>query len=494
MQVITMADHVSSEIPTNSIGFSTPSDTPRSVLLVRAFRSLVGVWGDAQSMRLCSYDQHFYITKALLVCLKHMPESTRTACSDSLLQGIISGVQHHIANAIPQLRLIGFAAAEVATRLLSSAHVLKFDYTQTADTQLLYDIASQPVPDLLRGSLHDGSGTVPQTDTAPPPCTDNLVTQLNNTAIEKGKLSNTAIEKGKLSNTAIEKRRDDPDEVLQFGPGTDATVDSDDDDDDLKPYAMDNDTADPSKPGPPVFIRDCITGLQVNNNAALFEVSFRACEGLIRKNPPDFPEVCIELVNLLLHMSDDYALPDFITFRTRALVAATVSCPALVGSFLGREFYASNYSLGHRVLMLQILADASQEMSQVRAPSLAQLSGRKPADDMKNLSPDGSLLMCVRTPQAEGLARRQAAQATIDRRLEANTRRFCTLPPTLVTKENRFSTFVGHFFYPLLVYFGRSNPTLTTFDLMAADSFVLGRLIQTLGIILHRYILVIRNM
>lgn len=62
----------------------------------------------------------------------------------------------------------------------------------------------------------------------------------------------------------------------------------------------------------------------------------------------------MELAKILLHLSDDYSFEDFSKLRHCAMVALTVLCPDLVTPYLTQEFYAPNYSLRHRMDILEV--------------------------------------------------------------------------------------------------------------------------------------------
>ena len=62
----------------------------------------------------------------------------------------------------------------------------------------------------------------------------------------------------------------------------------------------------------------------------------------------------MELCKLLLHLSDTFALEDFLSRRHKAMVALLVLCPALVTPNLTGELYGINYSLRHRLDILEV--------------------------------------------------------------------------------------------------------------------------------------------
>ena len=65
-------------------------------------------------------------------------------------------------------------------------------------------------------------------------------------------------------------------------------------------------------------------------------------------------QVCTELARVLLHLSDSFALADFVPQRHRALVALVTSCPSPVAQLLTGEFYAPNYNIRQRLDILEV--------------------------------------------------------------------------------------------------------------------------------------------
>ena len=60
------------------------------------------------------------------------------------------------------------------------------------------------------------------------------------------------------------------------------------------------------------------------------ETALKAVEELVKANPSDLQEVCLEVVKVLLHLSDSFGLPEFSSLRHKALVALAVGCPEQV--------------------------------------------------------------------------------------------------------------------------------------------------------------------
>ena len=70
--------------------------------------------------------------------------------------------------------------------------------------------------------------------------------------------------------------------------------------------------------------------LLTKDNALLQETALKAVEQLVKARPPDLQEVCLEVVKVLLHLSDSFGLPEFSSLRQKALVTLAVECPQQV--------------------------------------------------------------------------------------------------------------------------------------------------------------------
>ena len=79
------------------------------------------------------------------------------------------------------------------------------------------------------------------------------------------------------------------------------------------------------------------------------------------RNFPPFLQVCVELAKVLLHLSDQYYLDEFVSLRLSAMVSLAVCCPELVAPYLTDEFYAPNYSLRQRMDILEVRIHVDNE-------------------------------------------------------------------------------------------------------------------------------------
>uniref|UniRef100_A0A673XUR7 Telomere length regulation protein TEL2 homolog n=1 Tax=Salmo trutta TaxID=8032 RepID=A0A673XUR7_SALTR len=232
------------------------------------------------------------------------------------------------------------------------------------------------------------------------------------------------------------------------GTDPDSELDSDDE---LTPYDMSADQ-EMSQAAPPRYLRDCL----------------EAYSSLVIVVPLMFvaPQVSVELSKVLLHMEDRYKHCGFPGLRQT------------VTEYLTTEFYSMNYSIRQRLDILEVLIMSAQELSQ----PITDKGG--PSKSIQRVTMDTPLY-----PGDDPIHWRQV----VERRIQSKTKRLSkmsfvlpsfqgvTHPPVKPT-PNRYAPVAGHFFFPLLRNYDRPQ---VTFDLLGGDHLVLGRLIHTLGLLMH---------
>lgn len=229
-----------------------------------------------------------------------------------------------------------------------------------------------------------------------------------------------------------------------------------DSDDDLEPFDMSHDV--PTRARKPMYLRDCMEGLLDQENKDWMESCVQSVRGLIETRKDELPDVAEELSKILLYLDDRYCTPGFIPLRQQALVSLAVNSPKIVATYLTEQFYETNLSIRQRLDILEVLALASNQLATptelVSAPIIEK--------SVSNIA------------EAHW-------KSVVAERVKAKTRTISKGRKAPVTAaRNRFSEVAGYFFYPLMSYYDRKE---NTFDLLGEDSFVLARLICTLGIV-----------
>lgn len=245
------------------------------------------------------------------------------------------------------------------------------------------------------------------------------------------------------------------------GQGTDSELDSDDD---LTPYDMSADQ-EKKKSAPPRYIRDCLEALMSSDDAETLELSLQMAEALLRKNVKATQEVSVQFSKVLLHLEDRYNTPHFHTLRQNAMVALIVTDVKPVVDYWTTEFYSLNYNLRQRLDILEVLALAAQELSE---PITNKHTGAQPISAV------------VPREQCDDITH---WRQIVEKRIQSKTRRISKGGTRSVKAvPNRYAPVAGFFFFPLLRSYDRPQ---VTFDLLGSDHLVLGRLLHTLGLLMH---------
>lgn len=402
-------------------------DSQRRPLLVQVLKELLETWGSSSAIRHSPLEQQRYVSKALLLGLGLLDEAELCASREELMASLMAGVSCRLDSSLPAVRRLGMVVAEVASaRIQPEGPPLKFQYE---DDELSCELLALLAPQTMGDSSSETTGSpqaMPVTAETP----------------EKEALG---------------------DSTPQAQPqGSDSELDSDDE---FAPYDMSGDKELKSSKTP-AYVRDCLEALTACEDWERWEAALRALEGLILRSPAAAKEVSVELARVLLHLEERTSVVDFEGLRQRALVAVTVTDPALVAEYLTSQFYALNYSLRQRMDILDVLTLAAQELSRPgRLRGAPQPSSPSPASQ-----PDS-------TPVP-------AWRAVVEERIRGKTRRFSrgSSRSVPVGNANSFSEVAGSFFFPLVQRFDRP---LVTFDLLGGDHLVLGRLAHTLGALMY---------
>lgn len=228
----------------------------------------------------------------------------------------------------------------------------------------------------------------------------------------------------------------------------------------------------------PFFLRSCLNSLRAES-AEQVDVALSALPSLVSKEPGDLPEVASNLLTVVLHLNDQYALEvplvnfsrcflansaqNFSEKREAALISLIKHCPRVSVPTMLTDYFQHSISLGMRLEILRVrcftdkrLLDFLLQILSSGAKSLASFGDEMDTPDdlapkQVDLSQNSSLLFT-----------HEAARNEIQTRLERKTRRWASRQTKSKAKENRFAQH-AHLFFPLIhgtadVLSGRSKP------------------------------------
>lgn len=459
-----------------------PDENILSELLIK----LLEIWRDKSILNHASVEQHKYITKLIVLSVKSCKDLLSRSERDQCQKLLLSGVSVHLECTNITLRAMGMMVAEICVNSLcntDNAPTLKFEY-DSMPTQVLELLQSLK-------NLNTFAMTVnvkEQHERSDDLITENIVfdflssRKIYELGVDCGilpgveDLSNEKIKE----NTRLSKNdrgRDDLTKNEKRQNEAKSTCDDDSDldsDDDLVPYDMKDDK--PSSKVRPAYLRDLrdnLTDERTFSNPEIFSESLLACEELILTQlPNDDVSFAIELLQLLVTLKQQSYMENFELVIFKCCVAIVTVRPRECAEFLCKEFYedVGKYSLSHRLLFLDILAESARQLSKIdvdadsttvdmaikkkRIPSRISLfidtQENKKQQVWYNEDFDIDL-------EAKSETRSADWQAIVDERIASRTKRFAHNSKSPKLRINHFGNVASSFFYPLLHGFGRRD-------------------------------------
>ncbi|KAM4631813.1 telomere length regulation protein TEL2 homolog [Discoglossus pictus] len=418
------------EMLQNILGYLS-LDKSRRHLLVKIMLELMEVWSSSTMVKHAHHAQILHLCRAIFICLSLLNKKEIESCKDDVLFAITTGTRNYVDTTVPAIRHLGFVVAECVSRHMDpGGPQLALMYEEDEECKELKSLLTPPC-------------------LCPTDPSQSVTISVDSTP------SKVDVPKSVTRTENVSK--------------SDSELDSDDD---LEPYDMSTDT-ELKKGKAPAYIRDCMEVL-LSDDLDRLEVTMTSLAALIRANPAATKEVSVEFAKILLHLDDKPGVERFTELRYGALVALTVTDPVPVSEYLTGEFYSLNYNLRQRMDMLDVLATAAQKLSEISAR----------VKTVKSSSLNKTSKAAVELSGSEKADAPIDWRKVVEERIKSKTRRFGkgSSSPAPVAAPNRFHPVAGHFFFPLIQTFDRP---VVTFDLLGEDRLVLGRLVHTLGILMH---------
>ena len=380
----------------------------RRYLLTKTLFELLTVWGNKSSVDLQPYDHHFSICEYIVICFFYMDNDERILIKEKIMMLLTAGMPVHLGSNHPDFRRAGMVTAEILTQFLdiNPESPLKFEYEETDDTRKLKS---------LLGGYAEPDDLVKD---PPPP----IIVESDNKVPEHPK-------------------------------------DLDSDDDDLKPFnATDRNLAAVKTP---VYLKECIeilTEREQDRDFDKIEVSLRTLPKILAESKGNIDELALEITQIVLPLTSQFYMEDFSDCRKQILVRCAAAAPDTVADYLCYQFYEDNYTIAHRLDILDVIVQAAKDLSKIEI-------------DVIESSLDDSTKINMKPWEVE-----------VMERLKKKTRRFNSATKVDIGIENKFNAVCGNFFYALMNQYDKEIRSL---NITEEDTLVLGRLIYTLGVVLH---------
>ncbi|XP_054747384.1 telomere length regulation protein TEL2 homolog isoform X1 [Anastrepha obliqua] len=420
-------------------------------LMQQLFNQLLDVWSKRSALQKLTDKEHLRISKLLIITAKELYIDRKGSNplqldSNECKHKLHEALRFHLECTDTVQRHIGMKVVELIFNFMEDPQTeeenrLRFEY--------------EDVLKLPRGSLITELDNIassyqkPQkSDALHADFNMNRLTKLLEVFTEDAhKGATAAVESSKDVSSSISVSSKQPAQSIESSAPT-MELDSDDDEEEYKPYDMSNDTSITTEKRPK-FLLDLLHTLSTKtDNYEVFEAAMSTAEQLIRTQLPHQDErLAVDLLRLFVPLEMQYYFEDFERTKFKCGVAICVSLPGPSAKYLCQEFHTDNscYNANLRILMLQILAAAAKELSGI-APETESTTEKTP------------IPMPAKHPRKfhfenEHSSRLLAAQRIVRQRLKEKTKRFHgrqKVVDSKLAKTNRFHTVAGTFFFSLV--------------------------------------------
>lgn len=400
---------------------------------------MVSLWKDLFAIQYCPFQQLLYINKCVVLAVSHHPTP---ADLKALNADIIQGITNYLKSSLENVKFLGTYVGQFICNKInaSSPSSKKLDLSCNEDGNDARNIAKE-ISDVI--SLFEK-----QEREAPEKVDDSTVEGFRTV--------------NHVKDLATDKNGSTQSKVNVSKKSEDSETDSDDE---FVPYDIPNNASRPNFVKS-FYLQDIMSNLmgeEASKNPDLFEQTIVDAQKIVdRSEDAAVSELCIEVGKLLLHVEDKYSTSGFEGYRVGALTSLLTREPQKMSSFLIQQFYTSDYSIRHRLDILQTIRNAVFKLSSVEVePTPNDNSGRLETEK-KNI------------PEWRRI---------VDARVLAKTKFYRSAKIKRDSPVvNRFASVCGCFFFPFLTEFDKPMRTL---QLQTEDSHVFSNLLYTLGIVTY---------
>lgn len=469
--------------------------------LIDTVQHLVTVWSKQEFVQSAPIEQQTYITAAVGISLEKMSKEELDATKE-VMHSILQGVSCRLESPDHLVRRMASSVALVFSKVVDPKNPLHLD-----------DSCSGETIDWEFGLVTPDKGIQVASSS-----TEKGIKEIeNSTASVAGKELDSAVDGGAGNNL---KDRDkklskfrfvDPDEIIDPAMLNDESTSGGSDDDNasdnsessndssLQPYDLSDDDTDLKKKFTQLV--DVVGALRKSDDADGVERALDVAENLVRATPDELRHLTGDLVRTLVQVRcSDLTIEgeeeSAEEKRQKALVALLVTCPFESLDALHKLLYSPNVDVSQRILVLDIMTDAAQELADTRTMKpkrqpgalISTISETQPwflpssigppgAGSWKEMSGTGSLLNLSYSYERELPPKPNQVKRGKTRRWSL---RLKNMPESQTEwSQNKFPLYAAAFMLPAMQGFDKRRHGV---DLLARDFIVLGKLIYMLGV------------
>lgn len=488
------------EIPPYS---DVSKEARNTACLLHTVQCLAGVWSKREFVQSASMEQQAYVTAALGLSLEKMSkeELERTKDTSNFL---LQGISCRLETPLHLIRKMASSIALVFSKILDPKNPLyldddckeeKIDWEFGFTTLQKKASADSSVIEIIRDE------------------TEASINMLEKGANDVADHKQQKDGKNKTSNADKELsafKLVDPDEIIDPASlNNENSIDEDDGNSDsnsvsssdssLQPYDLSDDDADLTMKFSQ--LSDLIAALRKSDDPDGVERALDVAEKLVRASPDELQYISSDLVRALVHIRcSDVTIEgeeeSAEEKRQNALVALLVICPFQSLDSLNKLLYSPNMDFSQRILILDVMIDAAQELSNAkvvklknqRTPLISTISEKPPwylpsskgppgTGEWKEVSETGTLLNYYHRYERELPSKPGQIKSGKSRKWSS---RLANVQEIEVEgSKNNFPMYAAAFMLPAMQGFDKKRHGV---DLLGRDFIVLGKLIHMLGV------------
>ncbi|KAJ7516652.1 hypothetical protein O6H91_22G066200 [Diphasiastrum complanatum] len=496
-------------------------------------RHIAEVWTKKSFIRSATMEQQTYLTAALVMCLGAVTKE-EVNNTDSLLQYLLEGISARLESPLPQVRRMAKQVALAFSVIIDPSNPLLLDDEDDIDN--LKDLEDHKTEGVKKtklkasvasfGSVGDEvsrSGEIRnkfpsqngEQQHEPVACDDVDETGLKQARIRR---------KERKERLALEE--DDPDAIVNLAAIT-YNSGSDEDSEDsmetynesessLQPYDMSDDDADLERAKFPSQLSQCAADLRKGDNPDAVEKALDVIEKLVKARPDELENSAVDLAHALVHVRCSSIAVEgqegsAEQKRQQALLTLLVCSPLATAMVLTKELFSPHVDVSQRMLILDVLADAAQELSTTGGPmdsedhisrdQVTELSwapnampwygpggshrrGAGPWKEVSSLDTGNTFLSWSHRyerelPPLPGQKRLGKSRKWGHRSMELRQEKRDITQIGKSSRRNKFAPFAASFMLPVMHEYDKRTHGV---DLLGRDFIVLGRLIHMLGV------------
>ncbi|KAL8456813.1 hypothetical protein ACS0TY_034887 [Phlomoides rotata] len=461
-------------------------------------RRLAVAWSRKEFIQSTPTEQQAYVTAAFGLCLEKMSKEDLESTKDGL-HLILQGVSCRLENPLYLIRKMASTIAFVFSKIIDPKNPLYLDDSCQEDTiDWDFGLATPrkvPASTTVLGDekTHDRESSIQ--------ISGNRIQNSQGEGV--GNTFKTKMEKESVFNLI------DPDEIIDPAnlnnectfneyESDNASEDSEaSDDSSLQPYDLTDDDADLKRKFSQLV--DVVGALRKSDDAEGVEKSLDVAEKLIRASPDELKYLAGDLGKALVQVR----CPEFTVEgdeesaeekRQKALVALIAMSPFEALDSLNKLLYSPNVDISQRIMILDVITDAAQELASSRIlktahqpTALISSISDQPWFIPRNIGPPGAgswkEISSTGTPLNWSYSYERELPPKAGQIKRGKTRRWNLRSPILDNKlewsQNRFPQYAAAFMLPAMQGFDKKRRGV---DLLGRDFIVLGKLIYMLGV------------